>query len=456
MKDKSVAKDKPKKKKVWIAVVVVVVLVVAGIARFVGNMTQEVATMSNFIEVEPVQQRDLSDTISLRGTISGESRTNVTSMASAEITAMNVQVGDIVQEGDVLCTLDSAAIEKRIADLERTVSNSQAVEGINNTQLADAVEQAIVDQERQLKSAQVQIEEAQQSYVMAERAYNLNPGDETFPALWSAQRAVDAAKDSYDVVLESTNRAIENARLQVELSRYQNSDSTVQDTLTDLREQLADCEVKAPCGGVVTAVNMSVGDVNAQRATILTIENTSSLKLVATVAEADILKLEEGMKAAVTADATGEEEIAGTVTRVVRVKNQSQGSYDATAGGYSVEITIDSTQLLIGMDAKARIMLKEKGNVLAVPYDLIQYDESGNAFVLVAVGNEDGSATAVRKNIEIGEEVDYYVEIVGGELSEGDMLIYDYSFSIMEGATFAPEQIYSEQSLGMGVEVLAQ
>ena len=288
----------------------------------------------------------------------------------------------------------------------------------------------------------------------------------TFPSVLSANRGLEAAKSNYAVVFESTNRAIENARLQVELSQYQNSDSTIQDTLNDLREQLADCEIKAPCSGVVTAVNMSVGDVNAQRATILTIENTSSLKLVATVAEADILKLEEGMKAVVTADATGEEEIAGTVTRVVRVKNQSQGGYDATAGGYSVEITIGSPDLLIGMEAKARIMLKEKGKVLAVPYDLIQYDENGNAFVLVAQGNEDGSATAVRKNIEVGEEVDYYTEIIGGELAEGDMLIYDYSFSVTEGATFAPEQMYSEQSLdsasdigsqtGVSVEVVGQ
>ena len=203
----------------------------------------------------------------------------------------------------------------------------------------------------------------------------------------------------------------------------------------------------------MTSVNVRVGDINGEKTTILTIEDTNSLKLVATVAEADILKIQEGMKASVTADATGEEELSGTVTRVVRVKSQSGGGAEgapAAAGGYSVEISIDSNELLVGMAAKAKVMLKEKGEVLAVPYDLIQYDENGGAFVLVAEPNDDGSAVAVRKNIEVGEEVDYYTEITGGDLKEGDMLIYDYTFSVTEGQSFAPEQMYSNQMMGTG------
>ena len=265
----------------------------------------------------------------------------------------------------------------------------------------------------------------------------------------ASKRALESAKASYDATLESTNRAIENAQLQVELDKYKDSDASSKDTLDSLREQLADCEVVAPCSGVVTSVNVRVGDINGEKVTILTIEDTSSLKLVATVDEADILKLQEGMAATVTADATGEEKINGTVSRVVRVKSQSTGGTDATAGGYSVEITIDNKDLLIGMAAKAKVMLKEKGEVLAIPYDLIQYDEDGNAFVLVAEVGEDGSAIAVRKNIEVGEEVDYYTEITGGDLKEGDMLIYDYTFSVVEGQKFAPEQMYSNQDMGL-------
>lgn len=461
MKDKMEQKEqkgtlavtKPKKK-VWIVVLVVVALLVVVIGTSLHNATKEVAMVTNTVEVEPVQMRDLSDTISLKGTVAGISSTNVTSKATSEITSMNVQVGDIVQAGDVLCTLDSTSIEEKIADLEKSLSNSNAVDSINNQQAADAVQQAKDDQVTQLNDAQLAIQRAQDEVnrIAVAPVDPMDPHSKDASAL-AANQALEDAQSNYAKVLESTNRAIQTAEQNAQLNQYKDSDTTAKDTLKDLKEQLADCEIVAPCGGVVTAVNAKVGDINVEKNVILTIEDTSALKMVATVPEADVLKLEEGMNATVTADATGDEKITGTVTRVVRVKSQGTGTGDsASAGGYSVEISIDNKDLLVGMAAKAKVMIQEKGEALAVPYDLIQYDEEGNAYVLVAQANDDGSATAVRKNIEVGEEVDYYTEVIGGDLQEGDMLIYDYTFSVMEGQTFAPEQMYSEQDMGISEE----
>lgn len=449
MMDKSstAAKPKKKRKKVLIIVLVVAVIIAAVIWNVLHKAGEQVEMVNNLVEVEPVQKRDLSDTISLKGTVAGASRTNVTSKAVSEITEMNVQVGDIVKPGDVLCRLDSASIEEKIADLERSQSNANAIESINDRQATDAVQQAREDQERQLKEAQLAITQAEEGVTIAQRAYDANPGDETFPNLLNATRALESAKDNYNTTVDATNRAIENAQLQVQLNRYKDSDSSTNDTLKSLREQLEDCVVTAPCGGVVTAVNVRVGDINGDKVTILTIEDTSSLKVVATVAEADILQLQEGMSAVVTASATGEEEIKGTVSRVVRVKEQSMDGQ--TAGGYSVEIALDNSELLVGMEAKVRVMIQEKGEVLAIPYDLIRYDDNGDAYVLIAEGNSDGTATAVKKSVTLGDEVDYYTEVTGGELQEGDRMIYDYSGMIVEGQTFAPEQMYSEQDLGM-------
>ena len=71
-------------------------------------------------------------------------------------------------------------------------------------------------------------------------------------------------------------------------------------------------------------------------------------------------------------------------------------------------------------------------------------------FLSKAEANADGSATAVKKNITVGEEVDYYTEVTGGDLAEGDKLIYDYSGTVTEGQQFTPEQMYSEQDMGTG------
>ncbi len=535
-----------KKRKVWIIVLIIIVVVVAVIGTAVKNMTSQIETASNAVEIEPVEKRDLSDSVSLKGTIAGTSKTNVMSLAAAEITAVNVQVGDIVNAGDPLVSLDREDIEKQIAELQKNISNADALAANETKQKQESLEQAKQDQSTTLAKASDSVTRAQESYnelvkkkeecqtkldnknkemnetdskkgdankamddvytslvaaqndlnqyisehpevaqtpdeqsqtlqqkvtdltadytekqsaynEIAAKFANLKAESEALTSeldgytqsLKTAKQGVEDAQTSYSDAQTSTDRSIESAQDTVDMQKYQTSStSDMKDQLEQLEKQLADCTLSAPISGVVTAVNVSVGDKNTAGATMITIEDTSSLKVIVNVDEADILKLEEGMPATVTTDATGEEEINGTVTRVVRVKNQSTNTNSTdtnTSTGYSAEITIDNTELLVGMSAKAKIIIKDRGTQLAVPYDLIQYDDNGAAYVLVAQQNEDGTATAVRKNINVGEEVDYYTEVTGGDLKEGDMLIYDYTGSVAEGQIFSPDQTYSNQ-----------
>ena len=555
-----------KKKKVWLIVLIIVAIVVVLIGSAVKNMTSQIETAANTVEIEPVEKRDLSDSVSLKGTIAGVSKTNVMSLAAAEITAVDVQVGDLVKEGDPLVTLDQKDIEKQIAELKISINNANAIAANDAAQKQESLNEAKQDQASTLAKATDSVNKAQASYdelvkkrddcqtklnnkknevSSAENAQNNakkemdnaqsavyaaqdalskyqaeNPGGtvtqnpngtpatqtdpklaelqqnvenanrtysakqtaysdaaakyssvkaeadslqtelDTYPdALKSAEETINTAKTSYSDAETSTNRSIATAQNSVDMQKYQTSTtSDLKDQLEQLQKQLADCTLSAPIGGVVTAVNVSVGDKNTAGTTMITIEDTSSLKVIVNVEEADILKIQEGMPATVTTDATGDEEIKGTVTRVVRVKNQStntNGTDTNTSSGYSAEITIDNTELLVGMSAKAKIVIKDRGTQLAVPYDLIQYDEKGNAYVLVAQMNDDGTATAVRKNIKVGEEVDYYTEVTGGDLKEGDQLIYDNTFSVTEGQVFTPDQMYSNQQTTDGNAVMS-
>lgn len=531
-----VAEVPKKKKKVWLIVLVIAAIVIVLIGSAVKNMTSQIETAANMVEVEPVEKRDLSDSVSLKGTIAGQSKTNVMSLAAAEITAVNVQVGDIVKEGDPLVTLDQKDIEKQIAELKTNINNANAIAANDAVQKQESLNQAKQDQTTTLAKATDSVNKAQASYdelvkkrddcqtklnnkknelntagnardtakneldtakksyqdAQAEASadptnadllkkandassvyeqkqelytslctnYETINGDikslqaelDAYPGqLKSAEEAVNTAKSSYSDAETSTNRSVSTAQNTVDMQKYQTSTTRdLKEQLEQLQKQLADCTLSAPIGGVVTAVNVSVGDKNTAGTTMITIEDTSSLKVIVNVEEADILKIQEGMPATVSTDATGDEEIKGTVTRVVRVKNQStntNGTDTNTSSGYSAEITIDNTELLVGMSAKAKIVIKDRGTQLAVPYDLIRQDDNGDSYVLVAEANEDGTATAVRKNIKVGEEVDYYTEVTGGDLKEGDQLIYDNTFSVTEGQVFTPEQIYSNQAL---------
>lgn len=498
-KSEVVSGAKPKKKgKICIAVGVVALLAVVASCSALKNVGEQVEMISNAVQIEPVQYRDLSESISLNGTVSGESKTNVMSVASAEVTAVNVQVGDMVEEGTPLVTLDTAELTEQVADLEKDISNAGALAQNEASQLNQSLSEAQEDQSKVLSRLQESIDEAQSEYdnlqadisktekEISEKKEKLSKAQKSLEKLEktsdkykkileecttletsiaghearlesykasveATEAALKSAKESYEDTLTSTNRSVAAAQNTVNMSAYQSDGrDELKNQLENLQKQLEDCSLVAPCGGVVTAVNVSVGDNYVAGQTMITIENTSKMKVIVNVEEADILKLEEGMKAVITTEATGDEEISGTITRVVRVKNQSVNMNEVnTAAGYSAEIAIDNTELLVGMTAKARIVLQEKANVLAVPYDLIQTDEAGGHFVLVAEKQEDGTVMAVRRNVEIGEEVDYYTEITGGDLKEGEQLIYDYTNSVAEGQTFVPEQMYSEQDLGL-------
>lgn len=90
------------KRKKLIIVLAIIVAAVIALIIYGKNKLSSMAEVSNAVELEEVQKRDLSDFISLTGSVSGENSMNYSSSASSEIKTLNVIVGDEVKEGDVL------------------------------------------------------------------------------------------------------------------------------------------------------------------------------------------------------------------------------------------------------------------------------------------------------------------------------------------------------------------
>ena len=124
----------------------------------------------------------------------------------------------------------------------------------------------------------------------------------------------------------------------------------------------------------------------------------------------------------------------GTVTKVS--PRASSGSSEVT---YKVTVSIDTPNELLRMDmtAKLSIILESKDNILTVPYESVQEDESGKYYVEVVVETKEDSQDAAQKPekgempqnlqdfntkkiyVEKGMESDYYIEIISKEIVEG-------------------------------------
>ena len=127
-------------------------------------------------------------------------------------------------------------------------------------------------------------------------------------------------------------------------------------------------------------------------------------------------QLTPGMQCKITSDATGSTEIAGTLTRIDPVANKD-GAFGAT-----VSVNGADSGLLIGIPAQVEIVITQKDNIFTVPRDAVGTAEDGGSYVLRRTGGEGVDMTFEEVDVTTGSSNDYYIEISGDSLNEGDVI----------------------------------
>lgn len=200
---------------------------------------------------------------------------------------------------------------------------------------------------------------------------------------------------------------MDNAETKLEQSQRED------DTLTSLQTALDNCTLTATMDGTITALNATVGDVCS--GAVATIQDVDNLTVEVTIPASSVGKLKAGMQCNITSDAT-KDTVTGTLTRIDPVANDS-GSFGAT-----VTVNNQDSGLLIGISAKVEIIVSEKENVFTVPRDAVGTNDDGSTYVLRKTGGEGVDMTFEQVAVTEGDTNDYYVEITGDDLNEGDVI----------------------------------
>lgn len=297
-----------------------------------------------------------------------------------------------VQAANAQAALDAAA-----DDAARAAAQSQL----------DAANAAIANAQAALPGLQSAYDTAVAVRKQAEN--NLNNAKSTcdYDTLYQNYSAADQAWQQAKTTYETAQNSVTQCQDSLSAAKKQLDSGATSDAIEELQEKLDDCVITATASGTVTSIGATVGSAINQ-GTIATIQDTQHLKVAVTIDEDDIKKVAVGQKAVIKSDATGDEEIAGTVTQVSVTAGQS--------GGFSAEITVDNTDsgLLVGLSAKAEIIFSQTEGVYTVPYDAVEQDEDGNDVIYVQDGG-DWKAVPVQR----GKENDYYVEVSGEGLADG-------------------------------------
>lgn len=438
-----------KKPKVWLIVLIVVgALVIAGVVGTVTCISRSMKSLSSAMlgsEAQALTTRDLSQSIMATGTVESQNVVEVTTDLTLKVKELPVSLGDYVEEGDVLCVFDDTQLKEQIATLESQMSTSQKLAAkqteILNRTLTDAQTEAAksnTEAAQKTKDAQSAYDAAVTANTAAEEALKVAQlgGDELAiemaqeNALQAAanvetcKEALSLAKSSQESIATMGEKSIQSAQDAVDTDKISaGSSSELSNQLATLYSQLDKVTVYAEQSGIITSINVSQGSIAT--GTLMRIEDSEHLKVTVSIKEKDILKLTEGMKAIVKADAIPDEDYGGSVTKVVNFSSMSTNALGTTtSSGYSAEISVDTgSKLLLGMTAKVEIVIVEGKDGLAVAYDSIATDEDGTTYVYRANPLDNGLYEVERVDVTVGEEGSYYTGISSKELKEGDLIL---------------------------------
>ena len=245
-----------------------------------------------------------------------------------------------------------------------------------------------------------------------------------------------AVLDTTDIqkTIRDAKLAIESAEIKVKQSERQFDTKTVDDkyerqlqkntlkqnqnALSNAYDDLAEYSITAPFDGIVTGLDVSVGD-SISREDILASVITEEVKTTISLNEVDAAKVKEGNGVLLTFDALDGQTASGSVTKIDTI-----GVVDQGVVTYDVDISFVSPSELLkpGMSVTAEIEIEKAINVLMVPAEAILSEKNDRLYVLVEAKNNMGEVTQERKEIQKGISDDAVTEVIDG-VSEGDVVI---------------------------------
>lgn len=152
-----------------------------------GNQAAEEAATS--ITVAQASSGDVASYLSYTGTVSPTSSVAVVPKVAGKVTNVMVKLGDTVQRGDVLYTIDDTDIRLQVQQAEAGLSSAQAA---YNNAVGGGAQQSVTQAEQALTRAELELSDAQSAYDRAKAA------NESGSAIIQAEATLNEAKGAYE------------------------------------------------------------------------------------------------------------------------------------------------------------------------------------------------------------------------------------------------------------------
>ncbi len=184
--------------------IIIPVSVIAGVAVVAVAISAlgKAASATVYADVTALEKKTLQNAISLTGTVESTNLNRVFSSQNYPVESVNVEIGDTVKKGDILCTLNTEELQNQILQQQAVIDSNN----INSEyQLSDAekryqdaldksrdgTDTVIVNAEQSLENAKLTLEKAELDYNNALEGKNLDSETQ----LKSAELTLKSAKE---------------------------------------------------------------------------------------------------------------------------------------------------------------------------------------------------------------------------------------------------------------------
>ena len=385
-----------------------IALILLAIALYVymgmgkDNM-QKVRRNRPVVEVQEVVRADMGRHIVLSGQTVADASISLAPKYNGRITAVYVELGDWVEEGQVLMVQD-------LEDLDISIAQNAAAAGAAR---ADVRETAAT-YNANLSSKKNAYELASAKY--ERQKYLFSIGAISQDKLDSVEAEYSAAKAAYEVLANQQAGGMAAAIESKELLAAKQEHAT-----EALEKQRSDMILRAPRSGIIAYRNAEVGAMAAAGTKAFTLVDNGHINVDCTIGENDAAILQAGMEVNVTIDALGKDFLG----KIIFVSP----AMDEDSKSYRVRVSLDNPDNTVkaGLFAHTAVDILQRPQTIFVPQSAV-LTRNGEQYVFVL--REDG--TVERRVVKIGLLNDVSEEILEG-LTEGEKVVLTNQDKLQDG-----------------------
>jgi multidrug efflux system membrane fusion protein len=342
------------------------------------------------------------------GTVASKATSPLASKIMGQVTAIRVREGDHVRAGQVLVEIEARDVAASVARAKACVAEA---------------EHSLVEVDRA-------VEVAEQAQAAAAASHDLaKVTSERYARLVDARVVSRQEFDEVEARYKVASAELERASTTVEVQRARRSQTLARIEQARAESQSATvtlgyATIVAPADGIVVAKSAEVGMMAQPGVPLLTIENSSTYRLEASVEESHTARMRIGAKVPVRIDALGGLDITGSVAQIMPAA-------DPASRSVVVKIDLPATRgLRSGQYGIATFPAGERV-VIAVPRSALV--KRGQLTGIVVV---DDSDVARLRFVTTGEWWGDSVEILSG-LDVGQRFVVDNAGNLADGRKIA-------------------